>query len=119
MSAQGGCLPGVCAGGGCLGVSTVVDLRGTRDACPAGGSKFFQFHAVFGKIWQINMLALPWRVGAPTTGLPAWGGRGLSASGGVYLGGCTHPWTEFLTHACENITFPQLLLRMATNFEVT
>ena len=20
-------------------------------------------------------------------------------------------WTEFLTHACENITFPQLLLR--------
>ena len=21
------------------------------------------------------------------------------------------PWTEFLTHACENITFPQLLLR--------
>ena len=32
---------------------------------------------------------------------------------------CTHPlpctspppWTEFLTHACENITFPQLLLR--------
>ena len=23
----------------------------------------------------------------------------------------TPPWTEFLTHACENITFPQLLLR--------
>ena len=22
------------------------------------------------------------------------------------------PWIEFLTHACENITFPQLLLRM-------
>ena len=21
------------------------------------------------------------------------------------------PWTEFVTHACENITFPQLLLR--------
>ena len=21
------------------------------------------------------------------------------------------PWTEFLTHACENITFPQLLLQ--------
>ena len=35
--------------------------------------------------------------------------------GGVYLVGCTPPlppWTEFLTHACENITFPQLLLRM-------
>ena len=27
----------------------------------------------------------------------------LGADGGV--------WTEFLTHACENITFPQLLLR--------
>ena len=23
---------------------------------------------------------------------------------------CSPPWTEFLTHACENITFPQLLL---------
>ena len=23
-------------------------------------------------------------------------------------------WTEFLTHACENITFPQLLLRTVT-----
>ena len=31
------------------------------------------------------------------------------SAGGVY----TSPtlWTEFLTHACENITFPQLLLR--------
>ena len=25
------------------------------------------------------------------------------------------PWTEFLTHACENITFPQLLLRTVTS----
>ena len=24
-------------------------------------------------------------------------------------------WTEFLTHACENITFPQLLLRAVTS----
>ena len=24
-------------------------------------------------------------------------------------------WTEFLTHACENITFPQLLLRTVIN----
>ena len=23
-------------------------------------------------------------------------------------------WTEFLTHACENITFPQLLLQTVT-----
>ena len=32
-------------------------------------------------------------------------------------GGCTSPpppWTEFLTHACKNITFPQLLLRVVT-----
>ena len=34
---------------------------------------------------------------------------------------CTHPpamhappWTEFLTHSCEIITFPQLLLRLVT-----
>ena len=25
------------------------------------------------------------------------------------------PWTEFLTHACENMTFPHLLLRTVTN----
>ena len=32
--------------------------------------------------------------------------------GGVCLGGCTPPpGTEFLTHACENITSPQLRLR--------
>ena len=33
------------------------------------GSKFFQFHAVFGKIWQNRMLApTPWGVGAPSSG---------------------------------------------------
>ena len=40
--------------------------------------------------------------------------RGGVCPGQVCLpGGCTPPplWTEFLTHACENITFPQLLLR--------
>ena len=47
--------------------------------------------------------------------------RGVSAQGDVFLGGVicpsaswdTHPtpWTEFLRHACENITFPQLRLR--------
>ena len=39
------------------------------------------------------------------------GGGGVSTEGW----GCTpHPsplWTEFLSHACENITFPQLRLR--------
>ena len=41
---------------------------------------------------------------------------GVSGQGGVYLvyWGCLAdipPWTEFLTHTCENITFPQLRLR--------
>ena len=37
------------------------------------------------------------------------GGQG-ACPGSMYP---THAplWTEFLTHACENITFPQLLLR--------
>ena len=47
--------------------------------------------------------------------------EGVSAQGGVWLGvsaqvggipACTEadtpPWTDFLTHACENITLPQL-----------
>ena len=44
---------------------------------------------------------------------------GGSAKGNVCLVGCLSggdvhlpPWTEFLTHACENITFPQLRLQM-------
>ena len=37
---------------------TVADLRGARGTRPPG-SKFCQFHAVFGKIWQIRMLAPP------------------------------------------------------------
>ena len=45
-------------------------------------------------------------------GVVSWVGV---VSGGVCLGG-VHPhdtplWTEFLTHAYENITFPQLLLQ--------
>ena len=46
------------------------------------------------------------------------GGRGLSAKGVVSAWGClprgfVHPlWTEFLTHAYENITYLQLSLRM-------
>ena len=44
--------------------------------------------------------------------------EGVSARGGVFLEwgvypGGVHPlWTEFLTHACENITFPKLRLQM-------
>ena len=44
--------------------------------------------------------------------------EGVSARGCLMAGGClplglyTSPlWTEFLTSACENITFPQLRLR--------
>ena len=36
--------------------------------------KFFQLHAVFGKIWQNRMLAPPWRVDAPTSGIRHWSG---------------------------------------------
>ena len=43
---------------------SVADLGG-----PPQGPKFSQFHAVFRKIWQNHMLALPpWRVGAPSYG---------------------------------------------------
>ena len=48
----------------CL-VYTVEDLSGCEGH--PQGSKFFQFHAVLGKIWQNRMLASPWSVGAPTS----------------------------------------------------
>ena len=43
------------------GGGSVADLRGgARDARPPpGGPKFFQFHVVFGKIWQNRMLTPP------------------------------------------------------------
>ena len=41
-------------------------------------------------------------------GMPAWGGVYLVHAG---IHTPLPPWTEFLTHACENITFPQLLMR--------
>ena len=37
----------------------VAGLRGAPRSRPPWGSKFFQFHAVFGKIWQNRMLAPP------------------------------------------------------------
>ena len=54
--------------------------------------------------------------------VPAWGGC-LPRRGSVsqHVGSVSQhvmrqtspppPWTDFLTYACENITFPQLLLR--------
>ena len=58
--------------------------RGTRPP----GSKFFQFHAVFGKIWQNCILAPQRRVGAPPP--PTWGKswiRHCLVSGYVCIGG--------------------------------
>ena len=50
-------------------------------------------------------------------GVPAWSG-GMSGPGGVYLPGrggvpgqVPPPWTEFLTHACENITLAKTSFR--------
>ena len=37
-------------------------------------------------------------------------GGGSVCPEGCLPGGCL-PWAEFLAHACENITFSQLLLR--------
>ena len=49
--------------------SSVADLHSKiLDAPPPRGSKFFQFHAVFGKFWRNCMLAPPpWGVGAPSS----------------------------------------------------
>ena len=48
--------------------SSVAHLRGCEGR-PPPGSKFFQFHAVFGEIWQNHMLAPPLGgVGAPSSG---------------------------------------------------
>ena len=38
---------------------------------PPRGSKFFQFHAVFEKIWQNRMLAPPGELAPPPRGNPA------------------------------------------------
>ena len=44
--------------------------------------------------------------GVPAQGVPSWG---VPAQGGTSPGTCPPPlWTEFLTHATENITLPQL-----------
>ena len=37
---------------------------------------------------------------------------GVCLGWGAYPGGCTPPPVDRMTDACENITFPQLLLRM-------
>ena len=54
--------------GHCSGLYAVVDLRGARGTYVPWGSKFFQFHAVFGKNWENRMLVPPREVGAPSSG---------------------------------------------------
>ena len=48
---------------------SVADLRSKILDVPSG-SKFFQFHAVFGTIWQNRMLTLPGGLAAPPWGNP-------------------------------------------------
>ena len=60
----------------------------------------------------------------------SWGGvtaQGRVCLGEGWVGVClvcpegvwqtSHLWTEFLTHTCENITFPQLRLRTVISFQ--
>ena len=52
-----------------LSTKPVADLRGAQGTRPPPlGSKFFRFHAVFGKFWQNRMFAPPRGVGAPSSG---------------------------------------------------
>ena len=55
-----------------MDLHAVADLRGGgREGCvPPRGPKFFQFHAVFGKIWQNRMLAPPGELAPPPRGNP-------------------------------------------------
>ena len=41
-------------------------------------------------------------------------GGGARCWGAACVGYTQPPWTEFLTHACENIIFPQILLQAVT-----
>ena len=43
---------------------------GREGRAPPWGPKFFQFHAVFGKIWQNCMLARPGELAPPPRGDP-------------------------------------------------
>ena len=45
-------------------------------------------------------------------------GGGDACQGGRALHACPPPWTEFMTHACENITFQQLLLRVVKIYQI-
>ena len=83
VSARGVCLRGVCPGE-CLLGEGVVSARGDGWCLP-GGDGVVSAQGVYP--------SMHW-------------------AGGVCPSACWHTppslWTEFLTHACENITFPQL-----------
>ena len=49
---------------------TVVDLHSKILDVRPSGSKFFPFHAVFGKFWQNRMLAPPGELAPPPQGNP-------------------------------------------------
>ena len=52
-------------------VITSGGSKGGREGrAPPLGSKFFQFHAVFGKFWQNRMLAPPGELAPPPRGNP-------------------------------------------------
>ena len=88
---------------------------GAGDTRPPWGSKFFQFHAVFGKIRQIPMLALPLGSWSPLL-------REILDPPLVYhTNDLWYLWlwaqgdrvamrliVDRMTDACENITFPWL-----------
>ena len=73
-------------------VMSVADLRGDRERRPR--SKFFQFHAVFGKIWQNRILAPR----PPPSRRP---GDNPRSATGCY---CFIVWSEFSTHHSQQGT---------------
>ena len=99
---------------------------GARNTRPLSRANFFHFRAVFGKNLtkqdqkRMHSSRMPTvRCSGRLGGVSVWGCLPTEVSAQevvvvcVCLGGVHLPplWTEFLTHACENITFPQLLLR--------
>ena len=82
----------------------VADLRGargTRAPLPRW-SKFFQFHAVLGKLGKFRMLAPPWGVDAPSSG-KSWIRHWCVWSGTVYcLRAFALNWT-FHTANCRSV----------------
>ena len=73
-----------CAGVFCPGA--VADLRRCEGRASPRGSKFFQFHAVFGNIWQNLMLAPPGELVPPPRGNPGSATEGVSVWRSLSMG---------------------------------